>query len=92
MFLVKRRIGEKKAKITDSSPKKLALKKKGGNETVETTNNFSKQPVSNPSIDETWLKVDLGVLVGYVMKLKNFLNHAYLEDTTESKTIDFRSF
>ena len=24
--------------------------------------------------------MDLGVLVGYVMKLKNFLNHAYLED------------
>ena len=54
MFLEKRRTRVKKtAKIADGSPKKLAAKKTGGDETAEITSNSVKKPVSNPSIDNS---------------------------------------
>ena len=49
--------------------------KKIPNNSLE-SNNLLKQLLLNPSIDGLKLKEDLGVLVGYVIKLKNSLHQA----------------
>ena len=40
--------------------------------------NSLKQPLLNQSIDESKLKKDLGVLVGYMIQLENLLHQANL--------------
>ena len=66
---------KKKAKKA-SSPKAVKAPKgaKGGGETKGMPTNSLKQTLLKPSVDGSKLKKDLGVLVWYVMKLKNSLH------------------
>ena len=50
-------------------------------------NNSLKQPLLNPSIDGSKLKEDLGVLVGYVMKVKNSLHQENLGGYAADKIV-----
>ena len=78
---------KKKAK-TANSPKAVKEPKgvKSGGKIDEMPTNSLKQSLWSPSINGPKLKEDLGVLVGYVMNLKNSLHQANSGGETAEKS------